>query len=303
MRLGFVGLGNLGAPLAASLLRAGFELTVTDLDRGRAQALLADGARWADTPRAVAQASDTVCTCLPSSAAVASVVAGEQGVLAGLRQGGTWVEMGTSDPGETRRLAALAADAGVATLEAPVTGGVHLAAEGGVTVIVAGDEAVFEAHREVFAAVGARVHYVGALGNAGALKVITNLLAFVHLVAAGEALMLARRAGVDLRQAFEVITSSSGTSFVFETEGQLILNGSYDVGFSVELALKDLGFARRLGEHLGVPLELEPVVERLFERARDAYGAGAPSTPVVRLHEDAVGADLRAAGFPARLHG
>ncbi len=302
MRLGFVGLGNLGAQLAASLLRAGFELTVSDLDPARAGRLLADGARWADTPRAVARASDAVCTCLPSGAAVAAVVAGEQGLLAGFRSGGTWIDMGTSDPAETRRLAALAADAGVATLEAPVTGGVHLAAHGGVTVIVAGDEAVFRAHRALFEAVGARVHHVGALGNAGALKVITNLLAFVHLVATGEALMLARRAGVDLAQAFEVIRSSSGTSFVFETEGQLILNGSYDVGFSVELALKDLGLARRLGEQLGVPLELQPAVERLFERARDAYGAGAPSTQVVKLLEDAVGADLRAAGFPARLH-
>jgi 3-hydroxyisobutyrate dehydrogenase len=302
VRLGFVGLGNLGARLASSLLRAGFPLTVHDLERASAEPLVAAGAVWAASPREVAAASDAVCTCLPSSAAVAGAVAGEHGILAGLRPGGTWIDMGTSDPAETVRLGSLAAEAGIATLEAPVTGGVHLAAGGGVTVIVAGDEAIFRAHRPVFEAVGASVHHVGALGNAGALKLITNLLAFVHLVAAGEALMLARRAGLDLADAFEVIRASSGTSFVFETEGQLILNGSYDVGFTVDLALKDLSFARRLAESTGVPLELGAVVEQAFARARAAYGGDAPSTQVVKLLEDAVGVDLRAAGFPARLH-
>ena len=137
-----------------------------------------------------------------------------------------------------------------------MTGGVHLAAVGQITVIVGGDADVFAAHLPVFEAIGGRVFHVGPLGSASVIKVITNMLAFIHLVAAGEALMLARRGGLDLAQSFEVIKASSGTSFVHETESQVILNGSYDIGFTLDLACKDLGFAHDLGDELGVPLEL-----------------------------------------------
>ena len=226
---------------------------------------------------------------------------GPDGVLAGLRPGGAWIDTSTSDQELTARLAAFAAERGVGVLEAPVTGGVHLAASGEITVIAAGDRDVFDRHRELLAAMGRRVFYVGELGNATTLKVITNMLAFVHLLAAGEALLLARTSGLDLAQTFEVVSASSGSSFVFETEGQLVLSGSYDVGFTIDLALKDLGFARALGERLGVPLELEVLVEETFRRARDAYGGDAWSTQAVKLLEDRVGLDLRAPGFPSRL--
>jgi 3-hydroxyisobutyrate dehydrogenase-like beta-hydroxyacid dehydrogenase len=274
---------------------------VHDRSPGAAAALGALGATVAASPRAVAAASDAVVTCLPSPAAVTAVVAGADGVLEGLRPGGTWIDCSTNDLHELRRLAELAAARRVETLEAPVTGGVHLAAAREITVIVGGDEAVAANHRALFDAMGRSVYHVGPLGAASALKVITNLLAFVHLVADGEALMLARRAGLDLGQAWEVIRASSGTSFVHETEGQLILNGSYDIGFTMDLALKDLGLAQDLAHEGGVPLELGAVVEGVFRRARDAYGGSAWSTMVVRLLEDAVGVDLRAPGFPASL--
>jgi 3-hydroxyisobutyrate dehydrogenase-like beta-hydroxyacid dehydrogenase len=301
VNVGFVGLGRLGSQLAASLLRAGFPLTVHDRSPDAAEALGRLGADIAGSPKEVAAASDAVVTCLPSPAAVADVVAGPDGLLEGLRPGSTWIDSGTNDLHELRRLAALAARQGVETLEAPVTGGVHLAATGEITVIVGGDEAVAAAHWALFEAMGGSVFRVGPLGSASALKVITNLLAFIHLVADGEALMLARRAGLDLGQAWEVIRASSGTSFVHETEGQLILNGSYDIGFTMDLALKDLGLARDLARDGGVPLELGALVEDVFTRARDAYGGAAWSTMVVRLLEDAVGTDLRAPGFPASL--
>ena len=301
MKIGFVGLGNLGGHLAMSLVQAGFEVTVHDLDPVRATALLEAGASWSESPHELARRSDTVLTCLPSPAAVATVVEGTGGILDGLRQGGTWIDTSTSDQQLTVRLAALAEARGLSVLEAPVTGGVHLAASGEITVIVGGEPEVFEKHFEVLSAMGRRVFHVGPLGSATTIKVVTNMLAFVHLVAAGEALMLVKRAGLDLAQAFEVIRASSGSSFVLETEGQLILNGSYDIGFTIDLALKDLGFASALGETLGVPLELEALVERTFGRARDAYGGGAWSTTVVKLLEDAMGTDLRAPGYPARL--
>jgi len=301
MRYGFIGLGNLGLHLAASLVRGGFAVTVHDLDRAAAAPLEAAGARWAASPRALAQGVDAVLTCLPSPKASDAVVAGPDGVLEGLARGGTWIEMSTTDTHEIRRLAGLAAARGIATLEAPVTGGVHRAAAGEISVLVGGEEAVFRAHRPALEAMGGAIIHMGPLGSASVIKVITNMLAFIHLVADGEALMLARRAGLDLGAAFAAIKASSGNSFVHETEGQLILNGSYDVGFTNDLALKDLGFATKLGRELGVPLEVAGLVEQIFVRATAQYGRGAQSTMVVKLLEDALGTDLRAPGFPAKL--
>ncbi len=301
MKIGFIGLGNVGAPLAANLLRAGHALTVNDLERGAAGDLLAAGAAWADSPHALAAGAEAVITSLPSPAAVRSVMEGQDGVLAALEAGATWIEMSTNDAEEVKRLAASAAAQGIETLEAPITGGCHRAKSGEITILVGGDEAVYDRHLPLFEAMGGTVLHVGALGQASVLKVITNMLAFVHLVAVGEALMLAKRGGIDLRTAFEGIKASSGNSFVHETESQVILNGSYNIGFTMDLASKDLGLAQGLGRELGVPLELAGLVEQIFNRARLQYGERAWSSQVVKLLEDALGTDLRAAGFPAVL--
>jgi 3-hydroxyisobutyrate dehydrogenase len=301
MRYGYIGLGHLGAPLAGSLLRAGFPLTVTDLNRDLAAPLLARGAQWADSPKAVAGASDAVITCLPSPTVSEKVLCGPDGILAGLRSGGAWIEMSTLGRDEILRLAAKAAEKGIATLEAPVTGGVHRAAAGEITVLAGGDKALFEAHRPALEAMGGEIFHMGPLGSAATIKVITNMLAFIHLVAAGEALMLAKRGGLDLAQAFHAIKASSGNSFVHETESQLILNGSYNINFTMDLALKDLGFALAYGRDFGVPLDLADLTMQTFLRAREAYGGSAWSTQVVKLLEDALKTDLRAPGFPAEL--
>jgi 3-hydroxyisobutyrate dehydrogenase len=300
-QIGFIGLGNLGRHLAATLVRAGFDVSVYDLDRARGDSLVRAGATWGSSPAELARAVDTVVTCLPSPAAAAAVLTGRDGVLEGLAAGGTWIEMSTNDRTEILRIAGLAERRGIATLEAPVTGGVHLAAAGLITVLVGGPVDVFESHRPLFEAVGRQVFHLGPLGSASVIKVITNMLAFIHLVAAGEALMLARRGGLDLATAYHAICASSGTSFVHETESQLVLNGSYNIAFTMELACKDLGFATELGREFGVPLLLAEAVERTFHQARREYGPDAWSTMVVKLLEDAVGADLRAPGFPAVL--
>lgn len=301
MSVGYVGLGNLGLHLAASLLRAGHSLTVTDLHRSAAEPLIAAGATWADTAREVAAASDVVFTCLPSPAAVDAVLTGPDGVLAGMRPGSTWVDNSTNDRSETLRLAELAAAVGVRTLEAPVTGGVHKAAAGEITVLVGGDEAVHDELRHLLAAIGDPVLYMGPLGSAAVIKVITNMLAFINLVSVGEALMLAKRGGLDLAKSFEAILHSSGNSFVHETEGQVILNGSYNIGFTMDLACKDLGFATQFGREFGVPLDLAGQTEQTFIRARSQYGGDAWSSQVVKLLEDALGTTLRAPGFPEVL--
>ena len=298
MRYGYIGLGNLGGHLAASLLRNGYNVNVHDVDRRLADRHIKAGGKWADSPRVLAEQVDCVVTCLPSPAISEKVLAQ---ILEGLRPGSTWIEMSTLGRDEIQRLAKIAAAKGVRTLEAPVTGGVHLAAQGKITVLAGGDTDLFELHKPALQALGGQLFHMGPLGSAAVIKVITNMLAFIHLVADGEALMLAKRGGLDLAQAWAAIKASSGNSFVHETEGQLILNGSYDIAFSMDLALKDLGFAMNFGREFGVPLDLAKLTNETFFKGKAAYGGAAQSTQIVKLLEDALGTDLRAPGFPTRL--
>jgi 3-hydroxyisobutyrate dehydrogenase len=298
MKYGYIGLGNLGGHLAASLLRNGFDVTVHDVDRGLADRHIKAGGKWADTPMALAGKVDCVITCLPSPAISEKVLTQ---VLEGLKPGATWIEMSTLGRDEILRLAKRAAEKGARTLEAPVTGGVHLAAQCKITVLAGGDMDLFELHRPALQAMGGQLFHMGSLGSAAVIKVITNMLAFIHLVADGEALMLAKRGGLDLAQSWAAIKASSGNSFVHETEGQLILNGSYDIAFTMDLALKDLGFAINFGREFGVPLDLAKLTNETFIKGKAAFGGSAQSTQIVKLLEDALATDLRAAGFPARL--
>ena len=298
MRYGYIGLGNLGGHLAASLLREGFDVTVNDIDRSLADRHVKAGGKWAESPNLLAEQVDCVITCLPSPAVSEKVLTQ---ILQGLKPGGTWIEMSTLGRDEIQRLAGLAQAKLVRTMEAPVTGGVHLAAQGKITVLAGGDQDLFDLHKPALQAMGGQLFHMGQLGSAAVIKVITNMLAFIHLVADGEALMLAKRGGLDLAQSWAAIKASSGTSFVHETEGQLILNGSYDIAFTMDLALKDLGFAMNFGKEFGVPLDLASLTSATFMKGRQAYGGAAQSTQIVKLLEDALGTDLRAPGFPARL--
>ena len=263
--------------------------------------LVALGATAAPSPAEAAARAGNAITCLPSPNISEAVLTGPDGLLAGLPKGGTWIEMSTNGRDDILRLAALASGHGVETLECPVTGGVHLAASGKITALVGGDPALYERHRAAIEAMCQKSFLMGPLGSAAVIKVITNMLAFIHLVAAGEALMLAKKGGLNLAQAYHAIAASSGNSFVHETESQLVLNGSYDIGFTMDLALKDLGFALGMGKKFGVPLDLAGRVAAIFEQGKAAYGGDAWSTMIVKLLEDATGTDLRAPGFPARL--
>ncbi len=298
MKYGYVGLGNLGGHIAMSLIKAGFDLTVYDLNPELANRHLKAGAKWAATPKKLASSVEHVFTCLPSPTISEKVLTE---LLEGLRPGSTWIENSTNGRDEILRLSAMATAANIRTLEAPVTGGVHLAARGEITVLAAGDKDLFELHYKALEAIGNKIFHMGPIGSAAVIKVITNMLAFIHLVADAEALMLAKRGGLDLAQAWKAISASSGTSFVHETEGQLILNGSYDIAFTMDLALKDLGFAMNFGREFGVPLDLAGVTNQTFVRGKAAFGGSAQSTQIAKLLEDALKTDLRAAGFPARL--
>jgi len=298
MHYGYIGLGNLGGHLAHSLVKKGYKVTVYDLDRSLGERHVKDGAAWADTPAELAAQVDHVFSCLPSPT-VSEKVLNE--ILTTLKPGATWIENSTNGRDEMIRLSGMAEAKGVKVLEAPVTGGVHLAARGEITVLVGGDKELFELHRPALETIGRKIFHMGPIGSAAVIKVITNMLAFIHLVADAEALMLAKRGGLDLGQAWAAITASSGTSFVHETEGQLILNGSYDIAFTMDLALKDLGFAMNFGKEFGVPLDLASMTQQTFMKGKAAYGGNAQSTQIAKLLEDVLNTDLRAPGFPARL--
>ena len=298
MHYGYIGLGNLGAACAGCLLQGGFQVTVFDLNESLAGPLVAMGAVLANNAAEVAASVDHVITCLPSPAVSERVL---RNILPHMKPGASWVEMSTLGRDEVLSLAAIAAAAGVRMMELPVTGGVHLAYQGKITMLAGGDKDLFDLHRPAMAAMGDKIFHMGPLGASCIIKVITNMLAFIHLKACGEALMLAKRGGLDLGQAWHAIAASSGNSFVHETEGALILNGSYDIAFNIDLALKDLGFALGFGKEFGVPLELASMTNQTYIAAKAAYGGDAQSPMIAKLLEDLLGTDLRADGFPARL--
>lgn len=298
MHYGYIGLGNLGAACAGCLVKAGFKVTVYDLNPKLAEPLVAMGATLAKSAEDLAGAVDHVITCLPSPAVSERVL---RNILPRMKKGASWVEMSTLGRDEVLTLAAVAAEAGVRMLELPVTGGVHLAYQGKITMLAGGEKDLFELHHGAMEAMGDRIFHMGPLGSSSIIKVITNMLAFIHLKATSEALMLAKRGGLDLGQAWHAIAASSGNSFVHETEGALILNGSYDIAFNVDLALKDLGFALGFGKEFGVPLDLASMTNQTYIAAKAAYGGEAQSPMIAKLLEDLLDTDLRAPGFPARL--
>ena len=309
MRVGFIGLGNVGSKLAGSLLRNGFDLVVRDLDRSAAAELEARGAGWADSPAEIAASADMVITCLPSPAASAAVMEGDDGILAGMasRAGGDdaaapiWAEMSTTDEAEVRRLAALVEAAGGAAVDCPVSGGCHRAATGNISIFAGCDRPTFERALPVLTAMGRNILHAGPIGSASILKVVTNYLATANLVSLCEALVTSKLAGMDLNTAYEAIRISSGNSFVHETESQVILNGSRDINFTMDLVQKDLSLFAAVAERAGVPLELSPVLIDIFDDAAARYGPREWSPNVVRRLEEATGVSVLAPGFPAEM--
>ncbi|MBV9619382.1 MAG: NAD(P)-dependent oxidoreductase [Gammaproteobacteria bacterium] len=301
LRVGFIGLGNVGSQLAGNLARHGTDLTVLDLDPQRVASLLAQGARAADTPRGLAAASDVVITCLPSPAASAQVLEASDGVLAGLRAGAIWLEMSTTDAAEVRRLGAQVTARGGLALDCPVSGGCHRAATGNISIFAGGERAAFERVLPLLTVLGQRILHTGALGSASALKVLTNYLCTVHLVALAEALTVAKAAGLDLNTAYEAIRISSGNSFVHETESQVILNGSRDINFTMDLVLKDVGLFDAMARTHHVPLELSPLVLEIFRDGARRYGPREHSPNIIRRLEEACGLRVLGRGFPAQI--
>jgi len=301
MKVGFIGLGNVGGKLAGSLLRNGFDTVVNDLDRSAAQKFIDKGAGWADTPKQMAEICDVVITCLPSPKACSEVLEGPDGILLGLSEGKVWMEMSTTDAAEVKRIGELVRAKGAFTAECPVSGGCHRAETGNISIFVGGDRETFEKVLPLTTTLGRRVLHTGPLGTASTLKVMTNYLATANLLTCCEALVTMRAAGMDLATTYEAMKISSGTSFVHETESQLILNGSRDVNFTLDLILKDIGLFQTIAERHHVPLELSPMIIDIMKDGQDRYGERANTDDIIRRLEEATGLSILADGFPAEL--
>jgi len=301
MKVGFIGLGNVGSKLSKSLLRNGFEMVVRDLDRAAAQPLLDGGAGWADTNRELAEACDLVITCLPSPAAVRSVMEGPDGVLEGLGNGKIWLEMSTTDEADVRRLGALVIGRGGRPMDGPVSGGCHRAATGNISIFAGCDRDTFKRILPFLTTMGRRVLHTGDLGSASVLKVLTNYLATANLITCAEALVTAKAAGMDLSTTYEAIKISSGTSFVHETESQVILNGSRDISFTMDLVKKDIGLFQEVADRAGVPLEINPVMMEIIDDGIARYGDRELSPNIIKRLEEATGLDITAPGFPPEM--
>lgn len=300
-KIGFIGLGNVGGKLAGSVLRNGFDLTVHDLNDDLVSAFVERGAKSAKSPDIMMENCDVVITCLPSPAASAAVVEGENGLLSTMSTGKIWMEMSTTDEAEIKRLAALVQAKGGAAVDCPVSGGCHRADTGNISIFAGTDRETFEKILPILTTLGRRVLHTGPIGSASILKVMTNYLATANLLTCCEALVTMKAAGLDLATTYEAIKISSGTSFVHETESQVILNGSRDINFTMDLVKKDIGLFQKIAENAGVPLEISPLMIDILTDGIERYGERAQSDDIIRRLEEATGLDITAPGFPAEM--
>ena len=301
MKIGFIGLGNVGGKLAGSLIRNNFDVTVREIDESLTNEFKKLGAKIAKSPKELAEKSDLIITSLPSPEVSAEVMENEDGVLNGLSENKIWLEMSTTDENEVKRLGNKVISKKAIPLDGPVSGGCHRAATGNIAIFVGGERKAFEKILPALTVMGRKVLHTGEIGSASVLKVITNYLASVHLVALGEAWTIAKKSNLDLTKAFKGIAVSSGNSFVHETESQVILNGSYNINFTMDLVLKDTGLFDNLAKKLNAPLEISPKIVEIFKDGQKKYGSRAWSSMIVKRMEDLNKIDFRAKDFPDEL--
>ena len=296
--VGFVGLGNVGSKIANNIINNGYKLYVHDLDEIKSQSLVSKGAIFCKSIEELVPKVSVLITCLPSPKSVKEVLLK---CVPKFNQKHLWIEMSTTDEKDMKYLSKLVFDKNAEVLEAPITGGQHRAESGNISILVGGSRASFKRSFPILSCIGHQILHCGEIGKASTLKVVTNYLASINLLALGEALMVCKKYGIDLKTAFEGIKISSGNSFVHETESQVILNGSYDVGFTMDLVCKDVGLFDKLTKKYQIPAELSSLMLEIFQRGREKLGDRALSTSIVKLLEDKCNDNLRASGFPSFL--
>ncbi len=299
MNIGIIGLGNLGEKLANNLIKSPHNIWVLDLNTEVVQQFVQRGAKTAANPKELVKNVDYLITCLPSPKATRSVIEGADGAIHGMKAGLVWAEMSTTGFDEITHYEKTMKAKGVSVIDCPVTGGVHKAESGNISILVGCERATFDKIFPVLAIMGWRILHTGPVGTASQLKVMTNYLATANLISCCEALAVMKCCGIDLATTYEAIRISSGNSFVHETESQLILNGSRMIHFTHELVLKDVGYFQGLADKFGLKIDLSPVLLDIFEDAKARYGADDQSDNVVKRLEDQIhGLRILAEGFP-----
>ncbi len=290
--VGFIGLGNMGGPMALNLVKRGFALVVHDIAPGKVEPLRARGATVADSPDQVAAAADRTIVMVETTAQAEAVVAGEHGIIRSAAAGHIVVSMSTIDPFAARRLAERLTARGVAMLDAPVSGGTVRAASGELSIIAGGAAETFEACRDLFKAMGTKLFHVGPLGQGLAMKLVNNMLIQVNRVAVAEALVLGVKAGLDPRTIYDVVRVSTGTSFAFETGVPKILARDFAPGGTIDITYKDQELETAFAKQLGVPLLLANVTQQLYQMARAAGLNKEDGLAVVKVLERLAGVQV-----------
>jgi 3-hydroxyisobutyrate dehydrogenase len=294
VKVGFIGLGHMGKHMAAAVLRAGYELTIHDIRPEAAEDPLLAGARWADTPRATAAASDVLITSLPGPEQVDAVVLGPDGVLSGLRPGTFYIDMSTSTPGEMRKIADAAAGRSVQTVDAPVAGGMRGARNATLTIMAGGTEEAYQACLPVLRAMGDKIFLVGGVGAGHVAKLVNNMMTIINGLTAMEAMVVGAKAGLDVERLLEVVEAGTGSSFSLNVLRYVVFRGNFDPAkFALSLAAKDLRIAVEYADELGVQMSVVPhAAEALAEAMRHGL-ADRDWSSYITLIEESAGVEVR----------
>ena len=297
MKVGFIGAGNMGNPMASNLIKAGHQLTVHDLRREATTNLLEMGAQWADTPKDAVPGNEVVFTSLPMPRDVEAVVLGENGVLEGAGPGSIYMDLSTNSPTTIRRIHDVCAERGVTVLDAPVSGGVYGAAAATLAVMVGGDQSIYDRMKPTLDAIGSHVVYCGPIGNGMVCKICNNLLSMGIGTLMAEALTLGVKAGVDLAVLAGVIANSSGGNRrLTEKFPRFLFKGNFEPGFATALAAKDVRLATDLGREYGIPMELSNLIDQRHVEAMHRGWGPEDSDAVARIQEEKAGVQLRLPG-------
>ena len=296
IKVGFIGVGQMGKHMAARLLEAGYDLTLHDLLREGAQHLLQKGAQWINSPKGLAEKCEVVITCLPGPPEVEAVVYGEQGLMAGWKKGDIYVDMSTNSPITMRRVAEDAKALGVGVLDAPVSGGTKGAEEGTLSIMVGGDALHLETVREMLGTMGSKIFHVGDVGCGDIAKLVNNMNAITCSALNAESFVLGVKAGIDPYRLWEVISVSTGNNQALQQYPKTVFKGNFQPGFRLKLALKDLDLALDLAKEYGLSLPVIYAAEQKFAEANAAGLGEKSSQAVITRLEKAAGVEVRSAG-------
>lgn len=295
--VGFIGLGVMGAPMAGHLARAGYPLTVFDINPAQGQSIRKDfpEVRIGANPREVAVASEIVITMLPSGAYVRDVVLGDEGLIHGLHPGGLLLDTSSSEPWITTATAAALAERGIDMVDAPVSGARPGAERAELVFMTGGTPAAIARVRPLLEVMGRQVHHLGPIGSGHTMKCINNLITAMTFMASAEGLLIGKRAGLDPAAMIDVINESTGMSWVSRTHfKQRIFNRAFDDAFKLDLMVKDIGIAMRIAGEQGLPIQLSETGQRLWREAQSATAKDASISEMVRWLEHVTGVELGA---------